>query len=159
LLAGRGEEPDVELFTSGELELLRRPSVSVVGTREVSDDGWSRAWRLARELAEHSVTVVSGLARGVDTAVLTGAIEKYSKVVAVIGTPIDQAYAIENAALQEKIYRNYLLISQFPVEERVFPSNFRKRAPLWAAFTPVPDVLIASDGRGARSRRSAGLSS
>jgi len=148
LLAGRREDPEVDLFTSGSLELLRRPCVSVVGTREVSDDGWVRARRLARELAEHSVVVVSGLAKGVDTAALTGAIEAGGKVVAVIGKPINQAYPIENAELQEKIYRDHLLVSQFPVGERVFPSNFPKRNRVMAALSDASVIVEASDSSG-----------
>jgi len=148
LLAGCPENPDVDLFASGELELLRRPCVSVVGTREVSNDGWQRARRLSRELANHGVVVVSGLAKGVDTAALTGAIEVGGRVVAVIGTPINQSYPIENAELQEKIYRDHLLISQFPVGERVFPSNFPKRNRVMAALSDASVIVEASDTSG-----------
>jgi DNA processing protein len=127
LLAGRREHPEIDIFIAGDVELLRRACVSVVGTRRVSDDGRSRARRLARELAEQDVVVVSGLAKGVDSAALTGAIAAGGRVVAVIGTPIDEAYPIENAELQQTIYRDHLLISQFPPGERVFTSNFPKR--------------------------------
>src|SRR5260370_10576232 len=61
LLAGRREDPDVDLFLSGDVDLLRLPCVSVVGTRDVSDIGRQRARRLARELAENGVVIVSGL--------------------------------------------------------------------------------------------------
>src|SRR5688572_8881057 len=66
--ASSGREAAV--FYAGELDLLDAPTVSIVGTREVSDAGWKRASQLARELAKHGVTIVSGLAKGVDTAAL-----------------------------------------------------------------------------------------
>lgn len=148
LLAGRREHPDIDLFLSGDVELLRRPCVSVVGTREVSEDGRLRARRLARELAEHEVVIVTGLAKGVDTAALTGAIDAGGRVVAVIGTPISQAYPIENAQLQERTYREHLLISQFPAGERVFPSNFPKRNRVMAALSDASVIVEASDTSG-----------
>ena len=67
----------------------------------MSDDGAARARRVARELVAAGVVVVSGLAKGVDTAALTSAIESGGSVVAVIGTPLDKAYPAENARLQE----------------------------------------------------------
>jgi DNA processing protein len=148
LLAGRREDPDVDLFMSGDVELLRQSAVSVVGTREATEEGWQRAHRLSRELTEHGVVVVSGLAKGIDTAALTGAIDAGGRVVAVIGTPINQAYPIENAVLQEKIYKDYLLISQFPVGERVFPSNFPKRNRVMAALSDASVIVEASDTSG-----------
>lgn len=75
LLRERGSEGVVNLFYSGDIALLRRPCVSIVGTRDVSEAGWIRASRLARELAEADVTVVSGLAKGVDTAAIMSAVE------------------------------------------------------------------------------------
>ncbi len=148
LLAGRREDPDIDIFLSGDVELLRKPCVAVVGTREVSDDGWHRSRRLARELAEQGIVVVSGLAKGVDTAALTGAIGGGGRVVAVIGTPIDKAYPIENAELQQTIYRDHLLISQFPSGERVFPSNFPKRNRVMAALSDASVIVEASDTSG-----------
>jgi DNA processing protein len=74
-----------------------------VGTREATDDGWKRASRLGRELAASAIVVMSGLAKGIDTAALTGAIEAGGKTVGVIGTPLGKAYPVENAALQENI--------------------------------------------------------
>jgi predicted Rossmann fold nucleotide-binding protein DprA/Smf involved in DNA uptake len=59
------------IFYAGSLDLLDAPTVSIVGTREVSDAGWDHASQLARELAKYGVTIVSGLAKGVDTAALT----------------------------------------------------------------------------------------
>jgi DNA processing protein len=75
----------------------------VVGTREASDAGRLRGERLARELADFGIVIVSGLARGVDTAALSSAIKIGSKTIAVIGTPLSKAYSAENFALSGKI--------------------------------------------------------
>jgi DNA protecting protein DprA len=148
LLSGRRDDPDIDVFFAGDAELLRKPCVSIVGTREVSDQGWARARRLARELAKNDVVVVSGLARGVDTAALTGAIEADGHVVAIIGTPVDKAYPAENAELQQQIYSEHLLVSPFPSGERVFPSNFPKRNRVMAALSDATVIVEASDTSG-----------
>jgi DNA protecting protein DprA len=147
-LSDRRDDPDIDVFLAGDASLLRSPCVSIVGTREVSDEGWSRARRLSRELATKGVVVVSGLAKGVDTAALSGAIEAGGRVIAVIGTPIDKAYPIENAELQQDIYRSHLLVSPFPVGEQVFPSNFPKRNRVMAALSDASVIVEASDTSG-----------
>jgi DNA processing protein len=148
LLAGRRDDPDINVFLAGDVELLRSPCVSIVGTREVSDEGWKRASRLARELVDAGVVVVSGLAKGVDTAALSGAIDAGGRVVAVIGTPLDKAYPAENAELQQTIYRDHLLVSPFPAGERVYPSNFPKRNRVMAALSDASVIVEASDTSG-----------
>ena len=91
------------VWYAGDAELLQRPCVAVVGTREASDDGRARARRLGKELAQRGIVVVSGLAKGIDTEALTTAISAGGSVISVIGTPLDRAYPIENAPLQERI--------------------------------------------------------
>jgi DNA processing protein len=148
LLSGRRDDPDVTVFYVGNLDLLKRPAVSIVGAREATDDGCQRAARLARELALAGVTVVSGLARGIDTAALLSTIEHRGETAAVIGTPLDKAYPAENTELQEAIYRDHLLLSPFPIGERVFPSNFPKRNRVMAALTDASVIVEASDTSG-----------
>jgi len=139
---------DLTLHYAGNLSLLHRPCVAIVGTRQVSDDGKQRTKQLARELAEAGVVIVSGLAIGVDTVALRTAISTGGSVIAVIGTPLDRAYPAENRALQEEIYREHLLISQFRTKERVYPSNFPKRNRLMAALSDATAVVEASDTSG-----------
>jgi len=137
-----------ELWCVGDTSLVAQKCVAIVGTREVSADGRARSRRLARELALAGVVVVSGLAKGVDTEALTAAIEAGGRVVAVIGTPIDKAYPAENKALQERIYREHLLVSQFAPGERVFPSNFPERNKLMAALSDATAIIEAGDTSG-----------
>jgi DNA protecting protein DprA len=133
---------------AGNLALLDRPSVSIVGTREVSDEGAARARRLARELVAANVVVVSGLAKGVDTAALTSAIESGGSTVAVIGTPLDKAYPAENARLQETIYEEHLLLTPFRIGEPTFKGNFPKRNRVMAAISDATVIVEASDTSG-----------
>ena len=70
-----GGDGNVKIYYSGHLDLLDAPAVSIVGTREVSEPGRKRAYQLARSLSAAGVTVVSGLAKGVDTAALTGVVD------------------------------------------------------------------------------------
>ncbi|WP_294195896.1 DNA-processing protein DprA [uncultured Sphingomonas sp.] len=136
------------LFCAGDISLLSNRCIAVIGARKASDLGRRRARQLGRQLAAAGVVVVSGLAEGIDTEALTGAIEAGGSVVAVIGTPLDQAYPAKNKALQEAIYRDHLLISQFHPGTRVFPSNFPARNRTMAALSDASVVIEASDTSG-----------
>jgi DNA processing protein len=146
--AGKGSL-DKNLWCAGETGLVRRPCIAIVGARDVSSEGAGRARQLARDLAAAGVVVVSGLARGVDTEALTAAIEARGRVIAVIGTPIDKAYPTENRRLQERIYREHLLISPFPPGQRVFRGNFPERNRLMAAVSDASVIVEADDVSGA----------
>jgi DNA processing protein len=136
------------LWCAGDLSLVKRPCVAVVGARQVSTSGAARARRLARELSQSGVVVVSGLALGVDTEALTAALEAKGRTIAVIGTPIDKAYPAENRHLQELIYKENLLISQFPPGEKTYPSNFPERNKLMAAISDATVIVEAGDTSG-----------
>ncbi|WJR74940.1 DNA-processing protein DprA [Bradyrhizobium sp. NP1] len=139
---------EAKVFYAGNLDILDAPTVSIVGTREVSDAGWRRASQLARDLVKAGVTVVSGLAKGVDTAALKSAMENGGRVAAVIGTPLDKAYPAENASLQQEIYSSHLLMTPFGVGERVFRSNFPTRNRVMAAISDATAIIEASDTSG-----------
>lgn len=137
-----------ELYYQGDLTLLERSCVAIVGTRKVSRDGAARARRLARGLVEAGVVVVSGLADGVDAVAHRSAIEAGGKTVGVIGTPLEKAYPAKNKHLQEEIYKDHLLISQFRSGERTFRSSFPLRNQLMATLTDATVVIEASDTSG-----------
>lgn len=139
---------DAKLYFAGNIGLLSYPAVSIVGTRDVSESGWRRACRLAKELAQAGIVVVSGLARGVDTAAMTCAIEAGGNTVGVIGTPLNKAYPSENAGLQEAVAREHLLLSPFRAGEAVFKGNFPKRNRVMAAITDATVIIEASDTSG-----------
>lgn len=141
-------ERGFRVWCAGERDLVKLPGVSVVGTRKVSGEGAARARRLGRELASAGVVVVSGLAAGVDTIAMSSAIENAGVAIGVIGTGVDRAYPAENAQLQERIYREHLLISQFEPGARVYSSNFPKRNQLMAAISDATVIIEASDTSG-----------
>lgn len=147
LLSGKGKR-DAPVFCAGRPDILKAPAVSIVGTREVSEEGRRRAARLARELAAEGVVVMSGLAKGVDTAAHLGAIEQHGRTVAVIGTPLEKAYPAENAELQEEIYERHLLVSPFAPGETVFKGNFPKRNRVMALLSDATVIVEASDTSG-----------
>lgn len=146
-ISGEGRK-GLRLWAAGDLSLVRKPCVAVVGAREVSSEGAARSRRLGRELAMAGVVVVSGLARGVDTEALTSAIEAGGRVIAVIGTPITKVSPSPNKRLQELIYREHLLISQFEPNKPVFPGNFPERNKLMAALCDATAIIEASDTSG-----------
>lgn len=148
LLGSTKADADVPVYYSGDLSLLNSPCVSIVGTREVSPEGAIRARRLARELADSGVVVVSGLAKGVDVNAHTSAIEHGGRTVAVIGTPLNKAYPAEHTALQETIYREHLLLTPFRVGEPTFKGNFPKRNRVMAALSDATVIIEASDTSG-----------
>lgn len=148
-LFGDSKTPDdLLLHYAGDISLLQRHCVAVVGARNVTASGKDRTVRIAEDLARAGVVVVSGLAAGVDTAALNSAIRIGGRVVAVIGTPLDRVYPVNNRVLQEKIYRDHLLISQFPIGAYVGKSNFPQRNRLMAIISDATVVMEASDTSG-----------
>jgi DNA processing protein len=136
------------VFVAGDTSLLRARSVSVIGSRKVSQAGAARTRTLARALAAADVVVMSGLAQGVDTAAMTAAIDAGGRTIGVIGTPLDKAYPAANARLQEKVYRDHLLVSQFPHGSVVRPANFPMRNRLMCALSDATAIIEASDRSG-----------
>jgi DNA processing protein len=143
-----GEPDDLPLFYAGDLGLLSRPCVSIVGTRNASSHGKARATRLARSLVERGIVIVSGLAKGIDTAAHRSAIDSGGQTIAVIGTPLSKASPAENGPLQEMIWREHLLMSPFAEGTKVFPSNFPQRNKLMAAVSGATVIVEASSESG-----------
>ncbi|WP_234820903.1 DNA-processing protein DprA [Sinorhizobium medicae] len=141
-------ERDTFIYYAGNLNLLSRPTVSIVGTRQISAEGTRRAKKLAIQLGEAGVLVMSGLAKGVDTVAHTNAIASGGSTAAVIGTPLDKAYPSENAELQVDIYSHHLLISPFNVGEQVYKSNFPARNKVMAVLSDATVIVEASDTSG-----------
>jgi DNA processing protein len=108
------DHPVEILYYRGNWELVNTPGVAVVGTRNPSSEGADNAARIARALVRNNYTVVSGLAKGIDTAAHTAAIASGGRTAAVVGTSLFESYPKENAALQEQIAKDFLVISQVP---------------------------------------------
>lgn len=104
------------LYYRGIWELVETPCVAIVGTRKPSAGGIEDARALTAFLVNEKWTIVSGLAEGIDTVAHTTAIRQKGKTIAVIGTPICDVYPPANTELQDKIAREFLLVSQVPVK-------------------------------------------
>jgi DNA processing protein len=140
-----------QLYCAGDVSLLRRgPRVAVVGSRRASPEGLRRAAALARALVHHQMVVVSGLAEGIDTAAHTAALEAGGSTIAVLGTPLEVAYPKANAALQARIAREHLLVSEFPAGAAVQPRNFPIRNRTMALLTDATVIVEASERSGTR---------
>lgn len=138
-----------ELYVRGDLTL---PShymcVSIVGSRKASPEGLARARALARAVVARGGVVVSGLADGIDTAAHMATIEAGGKTIGVIGTPLDQATPKKNAALQEQIAEQHLLISQFPIGSPALPKNFAIRNRTMALISNATVIVEAGEKSG-----------
>jgi DNA processing protein len=138
-----------KLFLSGPMQVpLPHPRVAVIGTRKPSDDGVRIASDMARSLASQDVIIVSGLARGIDTAAHMGAIEGGGKTIAVLGTPLSQTYPKENADLQKRIMREFLVITQFPEERPTRRENFIIRDRTMALISNASVIIESGEGGG-----------
>lgn len=138
-----------QLFVAGDLSIMKSgPRVSVVGSREASDEGVRRAAKLARRLVKEGAVVVSGLATGIDTAAHKAAIEANGRTIGVIGTPLEKAYPASNRELQELMKRDHLVISQFAPGTRTFPSHFPDRNRTMALLSDATIIVEAGEKSG-----------
>jgi DNA processing protein len=117
-------DPPLVLYVRGDVTLLARHAVAVVGTRRPSAYGSSVAHRLAADLASRQLVIVSGLARGVDSAAHRGALEAKGKTIAVLGCGVDVVYPRENKRLTDQILETGALVSEFPLGTSPQPENF-----------------------------------
>lgn len=132
----------------GDLSLVDRPRIAIVGARKATAEGRRRAAQLARDCARAGVVVVSGLAEGIDYAAHTAAIDHGGKTIAVIGTPLDKAYPTKHAELQRLIYRDHLLLSPFAWGDKFVPANFPERNRIMARLALATVIIEASDTSG-----------
>lgn len=138
-----------EIYFDGDLSLLETRSVAVVGSRRCTAYGRTVAKSIGRRMAENQVTVVSGLARGIDTAGHLGALEAGGRAIAVLGGGTDYYYPPENRGLQQRIAREGLLLSEHPPAYCPRPYDFPKRNRIIAAAAESLVVVEAGNRSGA----------
>lgn len=117
-------DPPFLLFARGRVELLNTLGLGVVGTRRPTPYGLAVAERLSGDLAHAGLTIVSGMARGIDAAAHKGALAQGGDTVAVFGCGVDVVYPQENKKLAADIASKGLIISEFPMGTVAFPQNF-----------------------------------
>jgi DNA processing protein len=121
-------DPPIALYLRGNLlRASRQPCLAVVGSRRSSTYGINAAISLSRELAEHGLTIVSGMARGIDAAAHRGALEGGGMTIAVVGTGLESTYPKEHKNLEDEIVANGALVSEFPLGTPPLPQNFPYR--------------------------------
>lgn len=144
VMLGEGITPPPVLFLRGRAELMHRPGVAIVGSRHATP----QAMRIARDfgaaLSAAGITVVSGMAAGIDTAAHQGALTAAGGTVAVWGTGIDRIYPPSNQKLAYEIAERGLIVSEFPLDTRPLAGNFPRRNRIIAALSQAVLVVEAA---------------
>jgi DNA processing protein len=144
-------DPPAVLWIRGNADLLARPGIAVVGTRHPSPYGAGMAEMLSRDLANRRLVILSGMARGIDTAAHKGAIEAGGKTVAVWGTGIDVIYPKENKKLAEHIVASGgTIVSEYPLGTFPAPQNFPIRNRILSGMSVGVLVIEAAEYSGTR---------
>jgi len=144
-------DPPVILYVRGDASLLEKPGIAVVGTRHPTPYGSGMAERLGSDLAAQGLVIISGMARGVDTAGHRGAISAKGKTIAVFGTGVDVIYPKENSRLSEQILSSGgALISEFPLGTFAAPQNFPIRNRIISGMSIGVLVVEAAEYSGTR---------
>lgn len=144
-------DPPAVLWIRGEAKVLARPGIGVVGTRHPSVYGAGMAELLSRDLAHRQLTILSGMARGVDTAAHKGALDASGKTVAVWGTGIDVVYPKENKKLAEQIVASGgTIVSEYPLGTFPAPQNFPVRNRIISGLSVGVLVIEAGEHSGTR---------
>lgn len=143
-------DPPVVLYVKGAWsECLDRPCVAIVGSRRCSTYGQNAALMLSRELAQRGVTIISGLARGIDAAAHRGALEAGGRTVGVMGTGLDQIYPRDHKKLADDILRqNGALVTQFPLGTPPVSENFPYRNRVISGLSLGTVVVEAAENSG-----------
>ena len=130
-------DPPLLLYARGRVELLSRPAIAIVGSRNPTPQGLENARAFASHLSRVGWVVVSGLALGIDGAAHEGALEGGAGTIAVVGTGLDQIYPLRHRALTERIAAGGLVLSEFAIGTPALPEHF-----------PIRNRIIAGLGRG-----------
>jgi DNA processing protein len=143
-------DPPLLVYLHGRRELLGRPALAIVGSRSATRQGEINAEAFAAHLCGCGLTIVSGLARGIDAAAHRGALacEAEASTIAMLGTGADAVYPASNRELAERIARDGLLMSEYPLGTPAIPHNFPRRNRLIAAASRGVLVVEAAPHSG-----------
>jgi DNA processing protein len=143
------EDAPVILYVRGTVRDEDRFAVALVGTRKATPYGRIVAEKLSSELGASGFTIVSGMARGIDTMAHAGALSSGGRTIAVLGSGIDKAYPPENRVLMEKIAGSGCVVSEFPLGTEPNRENFPRRNRLISGLSMGVVVVEAAAGSGA----------
>lgn len=140
-------DPPLLLYVSGDVDVLKSPSLAVVGSRHATPQGLDHARDFSRALGERGLTIVSGLAAGIDAAAHGGALAGPSGTVAVVGTGLDRVYPRRHTALARRIERAGCVVSEYPLGADSIAFHFPQRNRIIAGLalgTLVVEAALAS---------------
>ena len=137
-------DPPPILYARGDLAALQQQRLAMVGTRQPSVMGCETAWRFAYELAQSQITIVSGLALGIDAQAHSGCLAAGGWTVAVMGTGVDIVYPRKHRALAEQIVAHGLLLSEFPLTSPPNAGHFPRRNRIISGLSSATLVVEAA---------------
>jgi len=143
------DNPPFILYTKGDLKHLRRNSVSIVGTRDARESSMKYTFDISSFISSLNISVVSGLAKGIDTAAHRGAISTLGNTVAVLGNGIDIVYPSENIKLYDKIIEQGIVISEFATGVPPDRKNFPRRNRIISGMSFITIMVEAKSKSGA----------
>jgi DNA processing protein len=120
-------DPPLLLYVKGRLDLLNRPALAVVGSRNATPQGINNAEALSRSLSDSGLCIISGMAHGIDTAAHRGALRGQGGSIAVVGTGLDKVYPAANRDLAHALAQQGALVSEFPLGTPPLAANFPRR--------------------------------
>lgn len=135
------DSPPRALYIKGSILPKDRKAVAIVGSRIASSYGVSTAKKFSNELAKCGITIISGLARGIDTIVHKEALAARGRTIAVLGGGLDQLYPPENSKLAEQIAENGAIVTEFPDGTKPLPNNFLERNRIIAGLSLAVVVI------------------
>ncbi|MCA8939046.1 MAG: DNA-processing protein DprA, partial [Planctomycetes bacterium] len=138
-------DPPMLLWKRGAFADADRHSIAIVGSRSASHYGLRQSKRMSEGLARAGVSVVSGLARGIDTVAHRAALDAGGRTIAVLGSGLEALYPKENRALADKIVEAGAIVSEFPLDTKAHPSNFPRRNRIVAGLSM--GVLVVQAGK------------
>lgn len=141
-------DPPVVLYLKGRVELLNRPALAIVGSRNPTPQGVANAANFAATLTGAGLTIVSGMALGIDAAAHRGALDGGGLTVAVIGTGADRVYPARNRDLAQAISDQGAIVSEFPLGTAALAANFPRRNRLIAGLSQGCLVVEAAARSG-----------
>ncbi len=141
-------DPPAVLYCKGRRDLLGRPALGIVGSRNATPQGVRDAEAFAQALSDAGLVVVSGLALGIDAAAHRGGLAGSGSSVAVIGTGLDRIYPARNQALARALAENGLIVSEFALGTPPLPGNFPRRNRLISGLARGVLVVEAAPGSG-----------
>lgn len=141
-------DPPPLLYIKGDPALLARPAVAIVGARNATEQGKRDAQAFGRELSESGLTVISGLALGIDAAAHAGGLQGCGGTIAVTGTGADRVYPADNLALAHEVAGRGAVVTEFPLGMQGMPANFPRRNRIIAALAHGVLVVEAAARSG-----------